>query len=30
MIAILVLGWVRHREAIATYLAGNGAADLGK
>lgn len=30
MVAFLVLGWVRHRRALASYLAGNGAADLGK
>ena len=30
MVAFLVLGWVRHRRAIAAYLAGNGTADLGK
>ena len=30
MVAFLVLGWVRHRRAIGSYLAGNGAADLGK
>ena len=30
MVAFLVLGWVRHRHALASYLAGNGTADLGK
>ena len=30
MVAALVLGWVRHRQALASYLAGNGTADLGK
>lgn len=30
MLTFLVLGWVRHRQAIAAYLAGGGTADLGK
>ena len=30
MVAFLVLGWVRHRQALASYLAGNGDAELGK
>jgi hypothetical protein len=30
MVAVLVLGWVRHRKAIATYLAGGGTAEIGK
>ena len=30
MVAVLVLGWVRHRRAIATYLAGGGTAQVGR
>lgn len=30
MVAVLVLGWVRQRRAIAAYLAGGGTAQVGK
>lgn len=29
-VVILVLGWVRHREGVATFLAGGGTRDVGK